>query len=286
MPTLDSTALMEIVIALVFIDVLLAGVAFRGWRRRFAGQPQVLASALGGVTTPAQPAPGSPFSGRPSDGTASVDGGSAAREAANAPMRGESQGEPTGDDQTDVPDAGTVDEPAAATAGRLVDPETGLETALAWDEALRHEAARAARYGHAATVIVIELEGLDRLANQLGKAVADKLIVPVAETLHRHSRAADCVARVGHARFHVLMPETDEISAINYVDRIRESVDMWLEAGAVSVRVAVGWASPPAHGSLADALRLADERMQADRRTRIRPRPVHTVPARSERVGD
>jgi diguanylate cyclase (GGDEF)-like protein len=178
--------------------------------------------------------------------------------AAGEPAAGEpAAGEPAQDDDEPVP---------------FLDAETGLESAAVWNDALRHEDARRARYGHPATVMVMELVGFELLGERLGSEIADRLIVPVAATLLNNSRASDRIARVGHTRFHVLMPETDEISAINYVERVREAADMWLEAGAVAVRTAIGWASPPSGGSLMDAARLADERMQADRHARPRPR--------------
>jgi diguanylate cyclase (GGDEF)-like protein len=158
----------------------------------------------------------------------------------------------------------------------FMDAVTGLETASVWYDALRHEDSRRARYGHPTTVMVMELMGFELLGDRLGQDVADRLIIPVAATLLRNSRAADRIARVGHTRFQVLMPETDEISAINYVERVREATDMWLEAGAVTVRTAIGWASPPSGGSLDDAMRLADERMQADRHARPRPRATNS----------
>jgi hypothetical protein len=63
-----------------------------------------------------------------------------------------------------------------------------------------------------------------------------------------------------------LLPETDEVAAINQVERVRSECDKWLEAGGLAVRLALGWAQPRIGGSLADALRLADDRMNADRR--------------------
>ena len=62
-------------------------------------------------------------------------------------------------------------------------------------------------------------------------------------------------------RFGLLLPETDEIQAINLVERIRSACDLWLQAGAVAMRLSIGWASPPIGGDLADALREAEERM-------------------------
>ena len=45
------------------------------------------------------------------------------------------------------------------------------------------------------------------------------------------------------------MPETDEVLAINYVERVRHACDLWLESGAVSLRLAIGWASSTGDGS-------------------------------------
>jgi hypothetical protein len=66
------------------------------------------------------------------------------------------------------------------------------------------------------------------------------------------------------------MPETDEIQAINYVERVRTECERWLEAGEVSLRLSLGWASPSAVGELDTALRTAEERMYAERRRAAR----------------
>ena len=154
----------------------------------------------------------------------------------------------------------------------LVDPVTGFGARQAWDEAFSNEERRLARYHRASTVFVAELDGFDALAERLGRVPADRLIPPLADALRRHARNADILTRVGHTRFHALLPETDEIAAINYIERVRAASEMWLEAGAVAVRLVIGWASPPAGGTLADALRVAEERMNADRRPGSRAR--------------
>ena len=162
-----------------------------------------------------------------------------------------------------------VPEPDATTETEsITDPLTGLSGRLAWAEAFRNEEHRFARYHHPTTILVAELHGLDALAGRLGQDAADRLIPPTADALRRNARHADIVARVGHSQFYALLPETDQIAAINYVERVRAACDMWLEAGAVTVRLVIGWASPSAGGSLADALNLAQERMNAARPAR------------------
>lgn len=144
------------------------------------------------------------------------------------------------------------------------DTLTGLLSSSRWARVLADEDARVRRYRRAATVVMIELDGLDRLTARLGDAAGERLIPAVADTIRRLAREADYVARLGDGRFAVLLPETDEIQAINYVERVRRTCDMWLESGAVALRLAMGWASASGDDSLHDAGRVATERMYAE----------------------
>jgi len=159
------------------------------------------------------------------------------------------------------------------TDQRLVDTATGFANRRGWDEVFRYEENRFARYGRPVTVLLAELEGLGSLASLIGQDAADRLIEPVAASMRRSARAADFLARTGHARFAALLPETDEVAAINYVERVSSACDRWLEAGGVGVRLAIGWAQPVVGGSLSDAMCVAYDRMNANRH-RKRPRPA------------
>jgi diguanylate cyclase (GGDEF)-like protein len=148
----------------------------------------------------------------------------------------------------------------------LVDPITGLASRQAWNDALRREEDRLARYRRPATILVADLDGLDRFAAAFGQDVASCLIPPVAAAISRNARHADIVASAEYGRFVALLPETSEVAATNYVERVRAECDSWLEACAVTIRMAIGWAQPIGSDSLADALRLAIDRMNSDRR--------------------
>ncbi|OGN82573.1 MAG: hypothetical protein A2X23_01385 [Chloroflexi bacterium GWC2_73_18] len=74
------------------------------------------------------------------------------------------------------------------------------------------------------------------------------------------------MARLAQGRFAVLLPETDEVQAINYVERVRGECERRLATGAVPIRLFVGWASPAPGGDLDGAMRTAEERMYAERR--------------------
>ncbi len=165
---------------------------------------------------------------------------------------------------------------AVATAPREIPPDsqvddiTGLDSRAAWDRALAEENARYVRYRRPVGVIVAELDGLARFEQQFGEDASRRILVAAGGAMRRGARRTDRVAHVGGGRFMVLLPETDEIQAINYVERVRGECERWLDAGAVSLHVSMGWASPSAVGELDTALRTAEERMYAERRRAAR----------------
>jgi diguanylate cyclase (GGDEF)-like protein len=165
---------------------------------------------------------------------------------------------------------GSADEDALS--GLLVDRTTGLDSRLAWERTLRDEDARQARYRRPVTVVILELEGLDRLAGRLGQDVADRILVAVAGTVRANARTSDRAAVLGSGRFGVVLPETDEVQAVNFVERVRGVCDLWLEATGVSVHALFGWASPGPGADLRTARRLAEERLDRDRRQPPPPR--------------
>ena len=148
----------------------------------------------------------------------------------------------------------------------LVSPATGFATRRAWQDALRREEERLARYGGPVTIVVTEIDGLESLAATPGRGAADRLIPPIEAMMRQSARAVDILARTGRWSFVALLPETDEVAAINYVERVRSECDAWLETLGPEFRLAMGWAQPIGGASLADALLVADDRMAADRR--------------------
>jgi diguanylate cyclase (GGDEF)-like protein len=150
------------------------------------------------------------------------------------------------------------------------DPASGLFSAGAWARVLHNEEDRYARHARPVTVVVAEVDGFDSLAATVGDAAAGEIASSVAVSARRSARGGDVLARTGRARFAGLLPETDEIAAVNFVERLRSECDEWLDAHGLPVRLAIGWAQPPAGQGLAEALGLADDRMNADRRRRDR----------------
>ncbi len=171
-----------------------------------------------------------------------------------------------------VPKEGPVPDP-------FIDPLTGLDTQLAWERALAAENARYVRYRRPVTVVVAEIDGLSRLVDRFGAEPARRVLPAVGDAMRRHARRTDQVAHVGGGRFLVLLPETDEVAAINYVERVRMACERWLESGAVALHLAIGWASPTQVGEVDTAMRVAEERMYAERRRVSRSDSAGAEPA-------
>jgi diguanylate cyclase (GGDEF)-like protein len=175
---------------------------------------------------------------------------------------------------------------AAPSAPRGRDALTGMLDALSFEEALSHEDAREQRYRRSATVIVFELDGLAKIVDRLGSDPGDRIEAALGDTITRLARRADYVARLERGRYAALLPETDEVAAINYVERIRRACDLWLESGAIAMRLAIGWASTGGDATLDGALRLATDRMRMESRRNSRLAGDATeLPAEEEASG-
>lgn len=152
------------------------------------------------------------------------------------------------------------------------DPLTGTEGPRFWEHILANEDARLHRYRRTATVALVEFAGFEHDSGWLGNELSLELFGGLARVLVHEVRTSDHLARIGPARFGIILVETDEVRAINFVDRVRDACRRELGA-ATGFGVRIGWASPSETGSLEDALvtaaaRLDQEALQGARDTR------------------
>jgi diguanylate cyclase (GGDEF)-like protein len=203
-------------------------------------------------------------------GTDADDGGNGGERAPESrredafPDRG-----PIEEDET-ASEAGGAAEVPELDANAGVDDLTGLMGPGAFTRLVVAEDVRIQRYHRAATVVIFELGGLDRLIDRLGSDAADRVVPALADTMRRLARDVDHVARLAPGRFGVLLPETDEVAAINYVERVRRACELWLESGAIALSLAVGWAGTTGDPTLLEAQRLATDRMYVELRREAR----------------
>lgn len=166
--------------------------------------------------------------------------------------------------------------PATGAGGPVAQPDphvdrlTGLLGPEVFERILVAESARVRRYRRPASLVIAELAGLDALARAWGVDVATSAVASLAEVLRKGSRTSDYVGRIATDRFAVILTETDEIAAINYVERVREAWEGLPAIAAGRVRVGFGWAGTPSRATLLDARPTAEEILRDD----LRPRPA------------
>ena len=144
------------------------------------------------------------------------------------------------------------------------DAETGLEGPDFWRRLLVAEVARSARYGRPLTIVLLDVNGLEEILQAWGRDVTRRALRETAQILRRMARTSDYCARIGVTRFGILLTETGEIEAINFIERVRDGCSRALPPGAESVRLAFGWASPRAGEAPDEVVRRAEARIEAD----------------------
>jgi diguanylate cyclase (GGDEF)-like protein len=159
-----------------------------------------------------------------------------------------------------------ADAPPPDAGGGWFDSETRLLGPQAWAVILGVEAARCKRYGRPATVVMVEVSGLEDLVTVWGTEVGTHAAARVGATLRSRVRKSDYAARVGSRRFVILLSETDEVAAVNFVERVRDACDEALRAVQSGARAWFGWADATPTRPLAAAADAALERIAADRK--------------------
>ncbi len=124
------------------------------------------------------------------------------------------------------------------------DALTGLEGPDSWHRMVIAEVSRSARYGRPLTLVLLDVDGMMDVLRVWGAEVARHTLHETAQCLRRMARTSDQLMRIGPTRFGVLLTETDEIAAINFVERVREAGPRSVPRTADLGRFTFGWASP------------------------------------------
>jgi diguanylate cyclase (GGDEF)-like protein len=145
------------------------------------------------------------------------------------------------------------------------DSLTGLEGPDFWRKLVISEVARATRYKRPMTIVILDVEGMSDILRVWGGEVAHHTLRETAQCLRRMARTSDHLARIGSSRFGILLTETDEIAAINFIERVRAAGPKSVPRTADLIRFVFGWASPRQGDAPEAVVRRAEDRMAADR---------------------
>ncbi len=120
-------------------------------------------------------------------------------------------------------------------------------------------------------LIAIDLDGFKKINDTLGHQAGDHVLQMTAQRLRQTLRASDMIARMGGDEFAVLLPASDEVSALGVVQKICTafSTSLNLAGKHLDLGVSLGIALYPDHGTdITTLIACADMAMYAAKRSR------------------
>ncbi len=137
---------------------------------------------------------------------------------------------------------------------------TGLYNHRFFQEQLRHELSRARRYNRVLSLLLMDLDHFKEYNDHLGHRQGDRLLQNVSAVFMENKRESDTVARYGGDEFALILPETNQIEAVGYAKRLRQTI---LEkrlgvkrdgAMGTQITISIGVATFPGDGTTAEEL--------------------------------
>jgi two-component system cell cycle response regulator len=155
----------------------------------------------------------------------------------------------------------------------VTDELTGLPNHRAFREAIRKEAARAQRFRHDLSLVILDIDDFKGVNDTYGHLQGDAVLRAIGTIVGEESRGIDEPARYGGEEFVIALPETSLEGALEVAERLRtriaaESVPRVDGAGALSVTASLGAATMD--DSINDVNRLiaaADEALYEAKRS-------------------
>jgi len=127
------------------------------------------------------------------------------------------------------------------------DKLTGLLSVAGFEEQGEKAFSFALRHNLPISAVYLEITGFQDMYLAQGKSVAQQIIMAVGKRLKEVMRTEDIAARLGVAKYAVLLPLTNDVNTGLVINRIRESInELVFNTGQEKIRVslAAGYTSP------------------------------------------
>jgi diguanylate cyclase (GGDEF)-like protein len=139
-----------------------------------------------------------------------------------------------------------------------------------FDMRLREEISRSGRFGHAFSLLMIDIDAFKKFNDEFGHPKGDRALRALGALMRSVSREGDVPCRVGGEEFAFILPETGKGDAMSFAERFRKGVETSIMApdGSYALTVSVGLASYPDDGKTPEEiLWAADEALYESKRT-------------------
>lgn len=151
----------------------------------------------------------------------------------------------------------------------MTDSLTGLANRRYFDERLREEIMRAARYSVPVACLFIDIDSFKRINDTYGHQTGDRALAAVAACVRQQVRLGDTVARYGGEEFAALL-QGDRADALTVAERVRLAVERLAlqddHGERIALTVSIGVAARAISGAPAEAVTYGRAMMEeADR---------------------
>ncbi len=119
-------------------------------------------------------------------------------------------------------------------ASASTDDLTGVHTRRSFYDTAGTEVARARRYSHPLTVLLVDPDHFRDLNDTNGTPFGDECLRAIAWVCRQESRTTDVIGRVGGEEFAVLLPSTELSGGLVLAERIRERMQRHVFPGRFS----------------------------------------------------
>jgi len=129
-----------------------------------------------------------------------------------------------------------------------VDRLTGLHNRNILDDFLEREVARSKRYDCELSLLLFEIDDLQRIIDEHGHVAEDLVLKNVAGIILKGKRTEDIAVLYGKGKILAIMPETGKLNSIVLGERVRESVEKLsipYEGEKLSVTISAGLVAFP-----------------------------------------
>lgn len=128
---------------------------------------------------------------------------------------------------------------------------TGLYNQRFFYSALEDELARAKRYGHCFSLLLLDLDFFKKVNDTYGHQSGDAVLSEVGRRLTNRMRSTDVICRYGGEEISVILPETDIAAATLLGEDLRRRIEekpFNMDNGqAITITVSIGIAAFPRH---------------------------------------
>lgn len=139
-----------------------------------------------------------------------------------------------------------------------------------FDMRLREEISRSTRFGHAFSLLMIDIDAFKKFNDEFGHPKGDTALRALGGLMRSMSREGDVPCRVGGEEFAFVLPETVKVDGMTFAERFRRGVEASIMApdGSYALTVSIGLAAFPEDGrSPEEILWAADEALYESKRS-------------------